>query len=532
MKTVKVGDTLHQFPDDATDAEIAATLAGAQASSGGPPPAPDPRTLPARLYQDYIAAPLTKGVSYIARLDPELSDYDPPSKIPGEPQSPEEVLALAESRAKLVVPQHLSDALVTAALPALRPASVGGRLALGAGAKALGGLLEGKSVSDNAIDTAVTTGTLGVTEAALKAMPWLARSVSNNPIVGGKRNIEDAYTKRVADAIGDIIPEFRGAEKAADLVAAVKLPRGVKLPPGWSQQRSWDEALGEMMDVARANIRGQIQDAPLQLTTLPGRQPAGPVGTLLDAAGQPIQNVATQGVRATTLDDALGMLTALYQRGFSSKVLRPEVAGIEPAAAKQMAQDLKQEITSELIRLDPTQAARQLFQQSQNKYAMGTEIIRDVGKALRLGPTGATLNESALQQAVFDRLKSVGEKLGRQRVAEDVPGAALAKYLDAIYNQAQGFGRSALGAGTGDFGDSLRRAYGQGQGGTPAGLAAPIKAFLENAGARYFGQSAYSPPTNLAPILDAIANQMMEHARQRGVNVTVPVPLVPPPTGR
>jgi hypothetical protein len=495
-----------------------------------------------RGYQAAVVGPITKGISMMAEYDPveafqaltgrPVTNQWPHLPAPGTPEARTQSMETA----KAIVPQDLAGGLATAASIAAGPAGPFVRVAAPMVAAGVGDLLSGKDLGASS-ETAALYGAAGlIPEVAGKAGSWLLRSVSNNPVLGGKANLEANYAKKIGDAIGKIVPEMGGATTADALAAASKLPRGVTLPPGFSQQPAWEQKLGEMLDVARTNIKGAISDQPLNLASWPGaaQNPAG--ATLLNAAGQPIRPVATGAVKTAPLDEALGMLSALYRRGYSGEVIRPEMAGLERGAAKQMAHDLKQEITAELIRLDPNpqQLARRLFQESQNKYAMGLEIIRDIAGSVKLGPRGTALDEGALQQTVFSRLNEVGQKLGRQRVAEEPPGDALKTYLGAVYNDAPGFGRSALGTGTGDIGDSLRRAYGQGQGGTPAGLAAPFKAILENAGARYFGQQPFATPPRVMQGIDLLAQRLMDQARQRGVTIQAPVtglrsPFTPQP---
>ena len=349
-----------------------------------------------------------------------------------------------------------------------------------------------------------------------RPLGWLARSVSNNPVIGGKRNIADAYQTRLGRTIGEIVPEMGTPRTGEDFAALARLARGTRLPGGMSQQRGYEEALGEMLDVAAANINQMVGPRQLNLTALPpGSLPAVQGATLLSAQGQPLENVvaASRGA-AMPFDQALATLRELYARAYQSggPIRSQAVAAMDPTAAKMLAESLKQEITAELQRLSPQ--ARQLFQTSQNKFAMGTEIAQDIDRALRLSPNRTELAEQALQQTVFDRLGDVSAKLGRQRVTEATPNDALTRYLGAVYNQG-GLGKTIPSTGTGSFGDSFRRAYGQGQGGTPAGVAAIPKAVLENAGAVYTGQQPYARSFTLPPMLQQALDVVLQQQAAR-----------------
>lgn len=352
--------------------------------------------------------------------------------------------------------------------------------------------------------------------AGLRGAGAVLRGVSNNPIAGGKRNIANNYQEDIGRTINELVPEMGRPRTGEDFAAMSRLARGTRLPGNMSQQPGHEEALGGMLDTAAANINQMVGPRNLNITQLPpGALPARRAGgaTVLDAMGEPVTTTPASAGSAMPFDQAVGLLRQLYGRAYhgGSSVTNPAIAALDPTQAKQAAELLKQEINQELQRLSPE--ARNLFQSSQNKYAMGTEIAADIDKALQLSPNRTELNESALQRAVFGRLGDVSAKLGRQRVAEDAPGDALTKYLAAVYRNGN-LGQTIPSTGTGNLGDSARRAFLQGQGGTPAAMSAIPKAIGENAGAVYTGQKPYSRGLTLPPVLQQALDAVLQ--RQAG----------------
>lgn len=510
MKRIEFEGTTHEFPDDFSDADIATALGGGRAPAGP--------SMGQRISAGLGTAKgaVQRGLDYIDTLGGTLK-----GTRAGAPTS-RGFIAPADANP---IPGTLTEAggqLGQAVIPGAAVARSG----LGAGWQALarvlgpaiggeiGNQLEGGQTGRGALTQgggallgeAIGQGVGGAGGAIL-------RGVSNNSIAGGKRNIANNYQATVGRTIGELIPELGTPRTGEDFAALARLARGTRLPPGMSQQPGHEELLGGMLDTAAANINQLVGPRGLNITqvppgALPATVPPAGAATLLNAQGQPIQGTAASAGSAVPFDQALGLLRQLYGRAYHGGVgaTNPAIAALDPTAAKQAADVLKQEITAELQRLSPE--ARNLFQTSQNKYAMGTEIAADIDQALRLSPNRTELTEPALQQTVFNRLGDVSAKLGRQRVAEDTPGDALTKYLAAVYNRG-GLGKTIPATGTGNIGDSFRRAFLQGQGGTPSAIAAVPKAVAENAGAVYTGQKPYSGFT-LPPVLQQALDVVLQ----------------------
>ena len=98
MRRIQFEGKIHQFPDDATDEEIARAL-GVSGLAG---PAPDDRTTAGRLFQDYVANPLTGAIGQVGRFIAQTGTMTPENLLPATEEAARDVGAL-------VVPQSLTQ---------------------------------------------------------------------------------------------------------------------------------------------------------------------------------------------------------------------------------------------------------------------------------------------------------------------------------------------------------------------------------------------------------------------------------------
>mgnify|MGYP001612449813 FL=1 len=453
MKRIEFEGQVHEFPDDATEAEITQALGGGTQRppflSGLVEAYRNPKALVAELLGGSERAPLPGGYrSPEAEMAGKIASAPVPSSFLESGQLIGTALGGPAGRA---VPG--AARILGRAAPAV------GRVIGGAIGGETGGRLEGAPPGRGALlggGGAATGEVLG---------PVLSKVFRSLP--GMKARIAGHDAAKFGMEMERLAPPLGGARTAEDI-------RALAAGPG-------REALGQAKEQAVQQIEarlGQLQ--PVLYPWQPGY--AAPGHMIMPSLGN----------RAMTLREANDALSEIGARAFSKNPLDRTFQGVDQ---RRLYGRIEKEIEQGLRGLDPTGGALQLWQPAQQTYKAGLALMRETGRkgAFR---TGADLqfNTPAFQRRLADprveadlrkRFGDVGfERLRDRMLRGGAPGE-----VDVL---APGSGRMSQAAG-----EILR-----GKGGAPQIPALLLRTPLPNLGSTYAGRPPYTLPPALQTILD------------------------------
>ena len=439
------------------------------------------------------ARPLTRGVSDVISTLALGGIVDPQTvtgMAPGVQQG-------ADVVAKTLVPQTATEAgmmlgtggagkLATSALKgasfAQRARRGGTRIAGATMGGAVGGTTEDVGAVGGAARGALA-GTLGESAGVLGG-------IAQRRLPGGKERMARQYQKDIGGAIRAIIPEVGTLETGRDFAQFARLAQDVHIPGA----RGAATTLGDMLDTAAAEINAHMAGRTLNVPS---------AMTIRNARGQPIGGVQVRGTAALTFDQAVGQLRRFYRQAWTAEQARQ---GEQAFRAREKAGRLFGEMEAELLRqgkrIGVGAYLAETFRQSQQKYAMGLELSKEVGRALKLNQEGSRLDEPALQQVAFDRLRQATRTFKRNLGDLDT-------WWRSVY-QGDEFAKSRIPAGPGSVVGSMLEPYrmiGEQRGGSAALAGALPRSLIPGISAQYVGAPRLNPRDETRLLLDLLAGK-------------------------
>lgn len=227
----------------------------------------------------------------------------------------------------------------------------------------IGGQMEGAPTGSGAL-----TGAAAIpAEAGLAALEKGARSVA-----GARGLIARKDAANVENVIRQQVPSLEPVLTG---------------PKGQAAERLSAAGQGkESRSLLSANYRAKLAEAesslPVSTQTLPnGTTTVNPPMLNVPSLGKMVQTqYGPMPVSSMTLPEAAEALKLLGDRGFGGSKANPLTRDMSGADARQLYAKAKDEITAELVRLDPTGSAARAFTEGRHEYAVGSTLLRTLAK--------------------------------------------------------------------------------------------------------------------------------------------------------
>jgi hypothetical protein len=329
-------------------------------------------------------------------------------------------------------------------------------LRVGLGALGAGGgkALEPGASMEDILKSAGLTGLItGGLEGAGALGSKILRSVPNNPLIGGKRNIAEQAAATYGRQMGETVPELAGATTSERLR---------ELASG-----SGRAALGASKEQTIQRIEGAT----------------GP-GFTIDVQGTPM-----------SLREANDALSAIGAKAFSRNPLERTVNGVDQ---RQLYGAVAQDIEQGLAKVSAP--VLDLWQNAQQMYRQGMSYLKPLmqGSAYQMGPSGAQLNTTTLQK-LFSTPK--GEAAYRRGLGEE----AFDALRDALSRGAPPGAVDRLAPGTGGALDPLLQSLQNSGSGLTSPILGILKGLLPNLGSTYAGAAGRAPYA-VPPLIQKLAD--------------------------
>jgi hypothetical protein len=429
-----------------------------------------PQSTGTRLYQDYVAKPLTnvvgRGLEAIGNVGVPLARMAQGESV-RESFNPRGIIdtlgaggVAADTRrqaAEVVVPQTPLQAGIMAgtaaagpasrALPALAKFPALSRILGGTVGGAAGGAVEDPTASGALSGAAWGAGTTAAGEVAGKALSWLGRV---GPGGKGAMAAQDAAT--YGQEMGRGSPPLAGAKTVQDLKALA--------------EKTGRPALGASKEQAVQQIEGMTGNAPVVVPAL--------------------------GPTPMTLREANDQLTAIGEGAFNQHILDRTA---KKAADRKLYGQVSQEIEAAL-----GPQAGPLFRAAQDEYKKGLAYLRPLQaqNAYRLQGSDMQFNTPAIQRMIQNprNAAAMGNKMGSDYDA-----------LKDAMTRGAGQGQDMLATGRGGMGSAIMQWLRGGNTGFWGLPSAVLRSAAPNIGSQYAGNATLKIPPALQQILDMVAQR-------------------------
>lgn len=489
---VEVGKDVIEFPDGMSDADIAKALGGqgsAPASASAPAapaaPAADARSTATRLYQDYVAKPVTSALSKAVTGNFDRPELYPAAMKDVAPAMATEAKAKADAGSEFVVPQTPTQAAIMAGTMGGGIASRGAtpgmgalmRILGGATGGAIGGGLEDESLAGAGKGAAIGGATTAASEAAGALLSKVLRS---RPGAKGAIAAQDAMD--YATEMGRQVPTLRGAARTPEEL------RALSAGPGQQMLGDAKERVVQQIERALGGRGLRVPSVDARINTVP-TAPAmrGAYGEEL-LAPQTAQQPATMSLRAA--NDALSEIGA---RAFSKIPTERNFNGVDQ---RQLYGRIREEIMRALSDRDPRLAT--MWNDAQRQYEAGLGLLRPLQspKAWRTG-SGLQFNTPAVQ-------RSMAAPKVENRLRDKLGDPGFESLRDTVLRGGRPGDADVLAPGSGGMlqatGEMMR-----GKGGATQLAAWLPRTLFPNAGSHYAGtRQPYQVAPSLQTLLDLL----------------------------